>query len=52
MCRKRFMGFYGNPQPLKAFVGTAAKSISDVQKKQIAVVKHLRELYDSLPLAG
>ena len=46
------MGFYGDPQPLKSSVGTAAKSISGVQKKQIAAVKHLRELYDSLPLAG
>ena len=46
------MGYYGEPQTLKSFVGTAAKSVSGVQKKQIAAVKHLRELYFSLPHAG
>ena len=46
------MGYYGEPQTLKSFVGIAAKSVSGVQKKQIAAVKHLRELYFSLPLAG
>lgn len=51
MILKGRMGFYGETQPLKSFVGTAAKSVSGVQKKQIAAVKHLRELYDSLPLA-
>ena len=46
------MGFFGEQQTLKSFVGTAAKSVSGVQKKQIAAVNHLRELYFSLPLAG
>ncbi len=46
------MGFFGKPQPLKTFVGTAAKSVSGVQKKQQEAVKHLRELFFSLPLAG
>ena len=45
-------GFFGEPQPLRSFVGTAAKSISGVQKKQIAALKHLRELYFGLPLDG
>ena len=45
------MGFFGEQQTLKSFVGTAAKSVSGVQKKQIAAVNHLRELYFSLPLA-
>ena len=44
------MGFFGATQPMRAFVGTAAKSVSGVQKKQIAAEKHLRELYYSLPL--
>lgn len=43
------MGFEGEPQPLKAYVGVYAKSISGVQKKQIAAEKHLREIYKSLP---
>lgn len=47
---KERMGFFGAPQPMRAFVGTAAKSVSGVQKKQIAAEKHLRELYYSLPL--
>ena len=46
------MGFFGEQQTLKSFVGTAAKSVSGVQKKQIAAENHLRELYFSLPLAG
>ena len=46
------MGFFGEPQTLKSFVGTAAKGVSGVQKKQIAAVNHLRDLYYSLPLAG
>lgn len=46
------MGYFGEPQPLSSFVGTTAKSISGVQKKQIAALKHLRELYYGLPLAG
>ncbi len=46
------MGFEGDPLPMKAFVGKTAKSISGVQKKQVAAVKHLREIYFSLPLAG
>ena len=46
------MGFFGDQQTLKSFVGTAAKSVSGVQKKQIAAENHLRELYFSLPLAG
>ena len=46
------MGYFGEPQLLKSFVGTAAKSISGVQKKQETALKHLRELYFSLPLAG
>ena len=45
-------GFFGEDLRLKEFVGTAAKSISGVQKKQDAAVRHLREIYDSLPLAG
>lgn len=45
------MGFFGEQQTLKSFVGTAAKSVSGVQKKQIAAENHLRELYFSLPLA-
>lgn len=46
------MGFNSDPLPMKAFVGKTAKSISGVQKKQIAAVKHLREIYFSLPMAG
>ncbi len=45
-------GFFGETQTLSSFVGTAARSISGVQKKQIAAEKHLRELYISLPMAG
>ena len=45
-------GFYGEKMPMKAFVGTAAKSISGVQKKQQSAEKHLRDLYFNLPLAG
>lgn len=45
------MGFGGDPLPMKAFVGRTAKSISGVQKKQEAAVKHLREIYFSLPMA-
>lgn len=46
------MGFSGKPETLKSFVGIAAKSISGVQKKENAAVRHLRRLYFSLPLAG
>ena len=46
------MGFDGDPLPMKAFVGTAAKSISGVQKKQIAAMNHLLALYFNLPLAN
>ena len=45
------LGFDGEQLPLRAFVGTTAKSVSGVQKKQIAAVKHLREIYFSLPMA-
>lgn len=48
---KKRMGFGGDPLPMRAFVGTVAKSISGVQKKQIAAEKHLREIYFSLPMA-
>ncbi len=44
-------GFFGEDIRLKSFVGTAAKSISGAQKKQDAAVRHLREIYESLPLA-
>ena len=44
-------GFFGEDIRLKDYVGTAAKSISGVQKKQDAAVRHLREMYESLPLA-
>ncbi len=46
------MGFFGEPQPLKSFVGITAKSISGVQKKQLAAEKHLRELYFATPIVG
>lgn len=46
---KTRMGFDGEPQPLKAFVGIYAKSISGAQKKQIAAEKHLKEIFNSLP---
>ena len=37
--------------PMRAFIGTVAKSVSGVQKKQEAAEKHLRELFFSLPMA-
>ncbi len=43
------MGFDGDPQPLKAFVGVYAQSISGVQKKLQKAEKHLREIFNSLP---
>ena len=46
------LGFDGPPKPMKDFVGTVAKSISGVQKKELAAKKHLREIYLSLPTAG
>ncbi len=46
------MGFDGTVLPMRAFVGTIAESVSGVQKKQLAAQKHLREIYESLPLAG
>ncbi len=44
-------GFGGEPLPMRAFVGSAARSVSGVQKKQLQAEKHLREIYFSLPLA-
>lgn len=41
----------GEKIPMRAFVGISAKSISGVQKKQLAAEKHLREIYFSLPMA-
>lgn len=46
------MGFDGQVVPLKDYVGVCSKSISGVQKKQIAAEKHLRKLLQALPLAG
>ena len=46
------MGFDGEPRPLKAYVGVYARSISGVQKKQLAAEKHLREIYEGLPEGG
>lgn len=51
LLKGRVIGSDGDIVPLREFVGTVAKSISGVQKKQIAAVEHLRELYISLPRA-
>ena len=51
LLKGRIIGSDGDILPLRVFVGTVAQSTSGVQKKQIAAVKHLRELYISLPRA-
>ena len=51
LLKGRIIGSDGETQPLRTFVGKVAQSTSGVQKKQIAAIKHLRELYISLPRA-
>lgn len=51
MLLRRRMGFDGEPLPMRAFVGITAASVSGVQKKQIAAERHLRKIYENLPMA-